>query len=231
MSVVSDGTPSALVARRSIRRYLEKPVSDEVVQSLLLEARWAPSASNTQSTDIYVLSGEPFKKFKAELRKRSEDDVAPVSDLDMKPQWPPRHEARMKELMEIRSSWIAAQEKKAGIEPPAVPVNPMVAGAAIFGAPLMLVLAFDKTIPVYTGCFDAGLFAMAITLAAHARGLGTCIFAAPLRYSDLVREAIPGLEDKIVVVGIALGYPDRDAFINRFPRTRVLLKEYVTFVR
>jgi nitroreductase len=227
----SDATPSVLVARRSIRKYLSKQVPDEVVQNLLFEARWAPSASNTQSTYVYVLSGEPFTKFKADLRKNSEDNVTPQSDIDMKPQWTPRLEARMKEMFEIRSTWVAAQEKKAGIEQPATPVNPMVAGAAIFGAPILLVLAFDKAIGIYNGCFDAGLLAMAITVAAHERGLGTCVVGSAVRYSDLVRKHVPGLEDKNVVMGIALGYPDPAAFINKFPRTRALLKEWVIFVK
>ena len=65
----------------------------------------------------------------------------------------------------------------------------------------MLVLAFDKAISVYTGCFDAGLFAMAITLAAHERGLGTCIVGSAVRYADLMHKHLPDLDDKNVVDG------------------------------
>ncbi len=96
---------------------------------------------------------------------------------------------------------------------------------------MLLVLAFDKIISRDTGCFDAGVFAMAITVAAQDRGLGTCIVGNPIRYSDLMRKYIPGLEDKNVVIGIAIGYPDREAIVNRFPRSRMLPQDYLTYVR
>lgn len=225
-----DATPSPLLTRRSIRKYQEKPVPEELIKKVLADARWAPSAINTQSTYVYVLSGKPFKKFKNDLRKYSEDNVPVVSDLPMGPQWTPHLESRIKELMQTRSTWCAAEEKRLGLEPTPPPANPMVAGAAIHGAPLMLVLAFEKAIAVHTGCFDAGLFAMAITLAAHENGLGTCIVGSAVRYSDLLRKHVPGLEDKNVVIGIAMGYPDLEAPVNRFPRSRALLRDYVTFV-
>jgi nitroreductase len=226
-----DVTPSPLLTRRSIRRYQNRTVPEELIQQLLVEARWAPSASNTQSTYVYVLSGEPFKKFKDDLRTFSEDDVPPRSDLDMRPQWTPKLEARMQELMKIRSSWCAEEEKRMGLPVTPPPANLMVAAAEIFKAPVMLVLAFDKAISQYSGCFDAGILALAITLAAHARGLGTCILGGAVRYSELMHKHLPDLEDKNVVAGLALGYPDLEAPINRFPRSRVLLREFVTFVK
>jgi nitroreductase len=224
-------TPSSLLVRRSIRKYLDSPVPDELVQQILAEARWAPSAINSQSTYVYVLSGRPFEQFKTDLRKYSEHNVPVESDIPMGPQWTSQHEARIKELQEIRSTWCAAEEKRRGLEPTPPPANPMVAGAAIHGAPLMLVLAFDKAISVYNGCFDAGLFAMAITLAAHEHGLGTCIVGSAVRYSELVHKHVPGLDDKTVVMGIAMGYPDLEAPVNQFPRSRARLEEYVTFVK
>jgi len=223
--------PSSLLVRRSIRKYLDEPVPDKLVEQVLAEARWAPSARNTQSTHVYVLSGRPFDKFKNDLHKYSEKDVPVVSDLPMGTRWTPPQEARITELMDIRSTWCAAEEERRGLEPTPPPANPMVAGAAIHGAPLMLVLAFDTAISVHTGCFDAGIFAMAITLAAHERGLGTCIVGSAVRYSELVHKHVPGLENKSVVMGIALGYPDTEAPINLFPRSRARLEEYVTFVR
>ncbi len=153
------------------------------------------------------------------------------SDLPIGGPWTSAQEDRIKEFRQIRSTWCAAEEERLGVPPDPPPSNPSVGGAAVHGAPLLLVLAFDKAMSFNTGCFDAGIFAMAITLAAQEHGLGTCIVANPIRYSDLVRKYVPGLEDKTVVIGIALGYPDLDAIVNRFPRSRVLPQDYVTFVR
>jgi len=42
-------------ARRSIRRFSEKPVSDEAILALLEAARWAPSGSNKQPWSFVVV--------------------------------------------------------------------------------------------------------------------------------------------------------------------------------
>jgi nitroreductase len=89
----------------------------------------------------------------------------------------------------------------------------------------------SKDIGVPYGCFDAGLFAQSIALAAHVRGLGTCIAGSLVRHPDLLRKVIPGAGDKSFVIAIALGHPDWEAPINRFPRTRITVDEFTTFVR
>ena len=79
-----------------------------------------------------------------------------------------------------------------GVQPADPPVSPMVAGAAIFGAPTVLVLAFDRGVSDHYGCFDGGLFTMAVCLAAESRGLGTCVTTSNVRYPDLLRKILPG---------------------------------------
>jgi nitroreductase len=223
--------PSGLVTRRSMRKYQDKPIPDDLLKQVLIKARWAPSCINSQSTFVYALSGKPFEEFKAEVRKRSQVNVPAEADVPIGGPWTPAQEVRIQVFREFRSTWCAAEEERLGVEPEPAPANPLVAGAAVHGAPMLLVLAFDKAISVNTGCFDAGLFAMAITLAAQEHGLGTCIVANPIRYGDLMHKYLPGLEDKNVVMGIAIGYPDTEAIVNRFPRSRMLPEEYLTFVR
>jgi nitroreductase len=230
---------NAIRERRAIRKYKPDPVPDELLREILAEARWAPSATNTQSTNVYVLSGEPFARFKAELRQYAESEVAPNPDFGPSPELPPTLQARQEALFRARMAFVAEEEAKLGIEPPASPptsppaspVNPAVAGAEIFGAPAALVLTFDKRVSDGYGCFDAGLFAMALCLAAQARGLGTCITGSNVRYPDLLRKILPGTENQKIVVLIAIGYPDLEAPVNRFPRQRIPVEEFVTFVR
>jgi nitroreductase len=206
-------------------------VSEELVRGILTEARWAPSATNTQSTYLYVLTGEALKTYKDALRQYSIDEVPEAPDLPNTRDLPPHLQARQQELFRTRMAFIAAEEAKAGVQPQTPPVSPLVAMAEIFGAPVVMVLAMDKMIGMPYGCFDAGLFAQSIALAAHVRGLGTCIAGSVVRYADLVRKVVPGLEDKNVIIAIALGYPDWDAPVNRFPRTRIPVDEFATFVK
>lgn len=52
----------AVRGRRSIRRFLKKPVPRELIEKLIKECTWAPSAMNTQPWYFYVLEGEARDK-------------------------------------------------------------------------------------------------------------------------------------------------------------------------
>jgi nitroreductase len=222
---------TAILERRAVRKYKPDPVPDDTLRELLAEARWAPSATNTQSTYVYALSGAPLESFKSDLRQYAESEAEPNPDFPPGAAMPPALLARQQELFQARMSFIAAEEARMGIKPTGPPVSPMVAGAEIFGAPTVLVLAFDEGVSDAYGCFDAGLFSMCICLAAHARGLSTCITGSNVRFPDLLRKVLPGTEKQKFVVAIAIGQADWEAPINRFPRTRIPVDEFLRFVR
>jgi len=223
-------TIPAIVERRAIRKYLPTPVPEDLIREMLAEARWAPSATNTQTTYAYVLSGQTLESLKADLREYAEEEVPAASDMGPRVPLPPLFQARQDELFKTRMSFIAAEEAKMGIQPPSSPVPPAVAMAEIFGAPVLIALAIPRDIGLPYGCFDAGLFAQSLVLIAQARGLGTCITGSNVRYPNLLRKVIPGAEDKLFVVAIALGYADMEAPVNRFPRTRISVDEFATFL-
>lgn len=53
--ITPDGTMALLKGRRSIRRYQDKPVPDDLLNEVLEAGRWAPSASNRQPWDFIVV--------------------------------------------------------------------------------------------------------------------------------------------------------------------------------
>jgi nitroreductase len=54
-------------SRRSIRRYQDKPISNELLQKLLEAAHWAPSAHNSQPWEFIILKDEEAKRRIAEV--------------------------------------------------------------------------------------------------------------------------------------------------------------------
>jgi hypothetical protein len=52
------------------------------------------------------------------------------------------------------------------------------------------------------------------------RDLGTCILAASVAYPRILRELLPIPENRIIVIGTLLGYPDWDSPVNHFERER-----------
>jgi len=96
-----------------------------------------------------------------------------------------------------------------------------------FGAPCLILVCADRRLVLEYAAFDLGLLVQNICLLAHDKGLGTIVLAAAARYPDLLREVVPIPEDHAIVIGTALGYPDRDSPINGFERRRADLEENV----
>jgi nitroreductase len=102
--------------------------------------------------------------------------------------------------------------------------------AALFGAPCLIVAAVPTDVLVEYAMLDVGLLLQTIALAAHDRGLGTCIMASSVHYADLLRRhgSIP--EDRRIIMGAVIGYPEREAPINHFERQRTDVDVFVKWV-
>jgi nitroreductase len=66
MSIGDRVAPDALLdlmrSRRSVRRYLAKPVPDEMLQQVLEAGRWAPSAGNQQPWAFIVVQDDEMRQ-------------------------------------------------------------------------------------------------------------------------------------------------------------------------
>ncbi|MFO7987305.1 MAG: nitroreductase family protein [Desulfatiglandaceae bacterium] len=101
---------------------------------------------------------------------------------------------------------------------------------ALFDAPCMILVCFPKSLHMEYAMLDVGLLMQTVCLLAHDRGLGTCILAGSVRYPWLLREMLPIPEDRVVVIGTAMGYPDWASSVNHFERQRAELDEFVAWV-
>lgn len=215
----------AIRGRRSIRRYRPDPVSEELIREVLDQARWSPSWRNTQVWHVWALTGAPLERFKQQLTARLLDGSPGNPDIESPGRdFPQACLTRTQRLMDERT----ACELAAGVDcSPEATSRHM---GALFGAPCLLAFGIDDCIPEAYACFDTGAFVQSVCLAAHARGLGTCIMATSVRFPEILHELLPDAADKHLVVGVAIGYPDADAAINTFVRERAELEEFVRFV-
>ena len=66
----------AVDKRKSIRSFLDKPISNEVLRQLLEKASRAPSGGNLQPWKIFVINGETMTSF-LNFQKKWKEDEAP----------------------------------------------------------------------------------------------------------------------------------------------------------
>ena len=110
------------------------------------------------------------------------------------------------------------------------PAASMARMADCFGAPVLLVFGFEDCLAPAYASYDTASLVQNVCLAAHDKGLGTCQSTTLVRYPGLLRDLLPGSEEKRMVVAATLGYPDLDAPANTFARSRADLDEIVTWV-
>jgi len=220
----------AIKGRRSIRKFKADQVPREIIGDILAKAQWAPSWGNTQPWEFYVLTGKPLEEFRKEnARLLGEVPVAPTAvaptDVPMPEIWPEHMKKRYGETGRLLFTAldIRRDDKESR--------NRYYAEMArLFEAPCVIVACIPRDVPVEYAMLDVGLVLQTLCLLAHDRGLGTCIMAVTVRNPQLLRKIASIPEDKRVIMGIAMGYPDENASINRFERTRAASEELVHWV-
>jgi len=215
----------AIRERRSIRKFKPQDVPKNVLTEILELARWSPSWGNTQPWDLLVLTGKTLAKFKEMNLQKTLAGEPIASDVPMLEKWPEAMKARYGALGKVvLSARGIARDDKAGREQY---YREMV---NMFDAPCMILVCIARDNLVEYQMLDAGLIAQTICLAAHDKGLGTCLLAAAARYPAETRKLAAVPADKKIVVGIALGYPDSSSPLNAFERERAKLDEFVHWV-
>jgi len=211
--------------RRSIRHFLSKPVSEEIIQDIIADALWAPSWGNTQPWEIVVATGQKLEEFKKKSREALLTGKEAATDIPMPQVWPKAYLDRYKDLGKsvLGALSIAREDKEARLQHFAKMF-------AFFDAPAAVLVAVDKALLLEYAMLDVGIFLQTFCLLAHDRGLGTCILAAMVSYPEIARELFSVSDSKLFVMGAALGWPDPDASVNCFERQRGTLDEFVKWV-
>ncbi len=97
-----------------------------------------------------------------------------------------------------------------------------------FGAPVEMI--FHLPANAAQGTFlDLGFFMQNVMIGLSACGLGSCPQYSVASYASTVRDHLCLGEDAMVIAGMAVGYIDLVAPINRFVPPRADLEEYVAW--
>jgi nitroreductase len=217
---------TAIRERRSIRKFKKDPIPEGVIREILDGARWSPSWGNTQSWELYVITGDTLETLKKANRQKVLDGVLPSPDIEMPLEWPDRMKAR---YMGIGKSVLTALNIARDDKESRRRYNTDM--FYLFDAPCLIVIATDKAVSSRYALLDAGLILQTICLLAHGKGLGSCIMACAIAYPDLLRSLAQIPKGKTIAMGVVLGWPDLEAPVNQFKRSRASLDDFVTWIK
>jgi LAO/AO transport system ATPase len=194
-----------ILSRRSVRRFLPRPVPKEIVERILDVARHAPSGTNTQPWRVHALAGGAKDSLcRAAAAAYDAGDLAP-SYRYYPAQWFEPYLSRRRRL-----GWDLYALLGIGRSDKAAMHAQHRRNYLFFDAPVGLIFTIDRQLE-RGSLIDYGMFLQNIMLAARARGLDTCPQASWMEVAAVVARELNLPENEAVVCGMALGYADPDA--------------------
>jgi nitroreductase len=214
----------AVTSRRAVRGFTDRPVPREVLERVLSAAAWAPSGSNVQPWNSYVLTGAPLAK----LKKLAGERVAAGGPWDEREyeMYPP---ALKSPYRDRRSAFGEQRYGALGISREDVEARQRAAVAnwQCFGAPAALFCYIDRDMGLPQWA-DVGMYLQTVMLLLRAEGLHSCSQMAWSVYRKTVAEVLSPPDGLILFCGMSIGF--EDVTVGYARTGRVPLDETVTFV-
>lgn len=210
-----------LAARRSMRAYLDKPVPQDLLESLLRDARRAPSGANLQPGRFWQVRGALREALSQALLADMQAGAPQREDYGYFPRPMPMglRKRQVASAQALYSALGVARGDHAGRE------AQFARNYRFFDAPVALVVSIDESFGA-GGYMDLGMSLYGLQLAAAAQGLGSCAIGALASYPDSVRRVLGLGASEHIVCGLALGWPAPAAPVNRTRTERAPLAEY-----
>ena len=215
-----------VLGRRSIRGYKPVPVPKTLIREVIEMAMRAPSSLNTQPWNFHVVTGAPLDRIRKGNTERNLAGVPDSREFRSHGAYRGMHRERQKA---IAAQLFAAMEIP--WEDKAKRKDWVLRGFRQFDAPVAVVVTYDRSI--HGGDiapFDCGAVTNALVTAAWSRGLGCVINSQGIMQSPVVREhaAIP--DDQVIMICVAMGFPDESFPANAVVSKRKPVDEAVRFV-
>lgn len=211
-------------SRHSVRGFLQKPVSQEMLNMVFELAQWSPSGTNIQPWQVYVASGATLSSIRQEFINREQAKQVPTPDYSNRGKLGEPFRERRRECARVlfNAMDIAWEDKPAR-------AKANFRNFEMFDAPHVAFLCMDKIFGAASAA-DVGMYAQTLMLAMTANGLASCAQGTMAHYPDLVRSTFGAPENMKVLFGISFGYEDTTVPANKARTTRARLDESVVFL-
>jgi len=209
----------AINRRKSIRAFKSDPVPREILKEIMELALRAPSWGNTQPWEFAIVAGKKLEEIRQAFVDKTEEPGNP--DIRLPRGFPEPYDTRRRVLgrrvLELKGISREDKEKRKWW---------FLQGLRLFEAPCVIYVCIDRSLYVQDNefnvwpVFDCGLVAENIMLLATTHGLGTTAQIQAVMYPDVLRQVLGIPDSKLIVLGIAIGYPDPDDPINQLQSER-----------
>lgn len=207
--------------RKSIRAFKPDTVSRETIEEILKMTVHAPSAINLQPCEFIVVTGEEKARLSRRLIKAYQEKQISCSPETVKP-LPKTYGKRGAKTLEAMNPLFKEME----VDPNRY-INE--GSCNFYGAPVAILLCLDDSFSS-ARFVDIGVALGYFVLTAHEFELATCPIGLITAYEDEIKDLLNIPENKKVIIGIALGYPDWAIPINRFKSQRDNLEKMIRWI-
>ncbi len=212
--------------RRSIRGYKRDPVPRAVLEEVIAMAIRSPSSMNTQPWHLYVLTGDVLDRVRQGNTERNLAGVPPSREIRSHGAYQGDHRQRQVDIAVQLFNAMGIERNDSDKRQDWV-----MRGFRQFDAPVSIVVTYDKELQGGDiAQFDCGALVNGLVTAAWSKGLGAVVNSQGIMQSPVVREHAGIPDDQVIMICVAMGYPDDDFPANHVVSRRRPVEEVASFV-
>jgi len=212
--------------RKSCRAFLDRPIDPQLLHSIISKAARAPSNGNLQPWQIYIVTGAALASLK-QTTKQLVDDQVPLQTPEYQVYPKPlkdMYDQRRQEIGEdlYRVLGIPREDKQKRR-------SQFAKNALMFNAPVGVFAYIDRSLS-YGQWMDLGMYLQSVMLLCEGHGLATCAQGYWTFFHATVRQATGAPDDLMLACGMAIGFEDQDAPINKVRSSRAAVEDFAVFI-
>jgi nitroreductase len=217
----------AVDSRISCRWFLDKPVDQAIVRTIIVQAARAASGGNLQPWRIHALTGAPLAELKRRVAARiaghdprHDDAEYPIYPKTM---WEPYKSRREEHGVQLYGALGIARDDAQGR------LEQYKRNFEFFNAPVALLVSIERKLGPGQWA-DLGGYIHTLMYLARSHGLDTCPQESWARMHKTVGEFLGIPPEYMLFCAVAIGYGDHAHPANSFRSPRASPEEFCTFV-
>jgi nitroreductase len=214
---------TAIETRKTVRQFLPTPVPEKTIREILENAKRAPSGGNLQPWNVHVLVGKPLVALVNDIDGKIKKGITEDPEYNI---YPPELVDPYKTRRRVVGQ---ALYELIGVPRDDLPgkLKQLSRNYRFFDAPVGMFFVMHRQMEI--GQYvDLGMFMQNIMLLAREYGLHTCPQEAWARWPETLKGHLSLADHEMLFCGMALGYEDNSAVINKLVSEREEFGNFVT---